>query len=136
MKKTHIVILVLIAASIVALISYTGDLSTYETVSSAKQKEGKFVSLIARVDKKYPVEYDAVKNPNYLTFTIIDSLGGSIKVVYHDNKPTDMEKSERLVLQGRVQGDHFECKNIVLKCPSKYKDDPNAAKNAVRNTGK
>ena len=108
MKKTHIIILVLIAASVVALISYTGDLSTYETISSAKQKEGRFVSLIAKVDKKYPVEYDAIKNPNYLSFTIVDSLGGSIKVVYHNNKPTDMEKSERLVLQGRVKGDHFD----------------------------
>ncbi|MEQ1624135.1 MAG: cytochrome c maturation protein CcmE [Sediminibacterium sp.] len=136
MKKTHIIILVLIAASIVVLISYTGDLTTYETISSAKQKEGKFVNLIAKVDKQFPVEYDAAKNPNYLSFTAIDTLGNSIKVVYHNNKPTDMEKSERLVLKGRVQGDHFDCKDILLKCPSKYKDDPNAAKNAVRNTGK
>ena len=65
MKKTHIIILVLIAASIVVLISYTGDLTTYETISSAKQKEGKFVNLIAKVDKLQPVEYDAAKNPNY-----------------------------------------------------------------------
>lgn len=136
MKKTHIIILVLIAASIVVLISYTGDLTTYETISSAKQKEGKFVNLIAKVDKQQPVEYDAAKNPNYLSFTAVDTLGNSIKVVYHNNKPTDMEKSERLVLKGRVQGDHFDCKDILLKCPSKYKDDPNAAKNAVRNSGK
>jgi len=136
MKKTHIIILVLIAASIVVFISYTGDLTTYETISSAKQKEGKFVNLIAKVDKQFPVEYDAAKNPNYLSFTAIDTLGNSIKVVYHNNKPTDMEKSERLVLKGRVQGDHFDCKDILLKCPSKYKDDPNAVKNAVRNTGK
>ena len=85
MKKTHIIILVLIAISIVVLISYTGDLSTYETISSARQKEGKFVTLIAKVDKKQPVEYDAIKNPNYLSFTALDSLGGSIKVIYHNN---------------------------------------------------
>ena len=132
MKKTHIIILVLIAASIVVLISYTGDLTTYETISSAKQKEGKFVNLIAKVDKQQPVEYDAVKNPNYLSFTAVDTLGNSIKVIYHNNKPTDMEKSERLVLKGRVQGDHFDCKDILLKCPSKYKDDPKATEKAVR----
>jgi len=136
MKKTHIIILVLIAASIVVLISYTGDLTTYETISSAKQKEGKFVNLIAKVDKLQPVEYDAAKNPNYLSFTAVDTLGNSIKVVYHNNKPTDMEKSERLVLKGRVQGDHFDCKDILLKCPSKYKDDPNATKNAMKSSGK
>lgn len=136
MKKTHIIILVLIAASIVVLISYTGDLTTYETISSARQKEGKFVNLIAKVDKKQPVEYDAVKNPNYLSFTAVDTLGNSIKVVYHNNKPTDMEKSERIVLKGRVQGDHFDCKDILLKCPSKYKDDPNSTQKSMQSSGK
>ena len=58
-----------------------------------------------------------------------DSLGGKISVVYHNTMPTDMEKSERLVLKGRVQGDVFECSSIVLKCPSKYKDNPNATAN-------
>ena len=128
MKKTHIIILVLIAASIVVLISYTGDLTTYETIASARQKEGKFVNLIAKLDTTRPLEYDAVKNPNYLTFIAVDTLGNRVKVVYHNNKPTDMEKSERLVLKGKMQGDYFECKDILLKCPSKYKDDPKAQK--------
>lgn len=124
MNKLSIVLLVLIAAAIVVLISYTGDLTTYETISSAKQKPGKFVNLIAKIDHAYPMEYDAVKNPNFLSFVAIDSLGNTIKVVYHNNKPTDMEKSERLVLKGKVQGDYFDCKDILMKCPSKYKDAP------------
>ena len=128
MKITHIITLLFIAIAIVVLISYTGDLTTYETIASARQKEGKFVNLIAKMDRQQPIEYDPVKNPNYLTFTALDSLGSSIKVIYRNNKPTDMEKSERLVLKGKVQGDHFECKDILLKCPSKYKDDPNAMK--------
>ncbi len=134
MKKSHIIILVCIAAAIVVLISYTGDLTTYETIASARQKEGKFVNLIVKMDKQHPLEYDAVKNPNYVSFMAVDSLGNNIKVVYHNNKPTDMEKSERLVLKGRVQGDHFECKDILLKCPSKYKDDPKAQKNNLQNS--
>jgi cytochrome c-type biogenesis protein CcmE len=127
MKKTHIIVLVLIAVSIAVLISFMGDVTTYDTVTSAKEKPGKFVHLIAKVEKN-TLDYDPVKNPNYLSFTAVDSLGSSIKVVYHNTKPTDMEKSERLVLKGRVEGDHFECKDILLKCPSKYKDDMNAAK--------
>ena len=51
MKKTHLILLVMIAAAIVVLISYTGDLSSYETVASAKQKEGKYVNLIVKMDK-------------------------------------------------------------------------------------
>jgi cytochrome c-type biogenesis protein CcmE len=126
MKTTHIIILVFIAAAIAVLVQYSGDLSTYETIASAKEREGKFVNLIAKIDKQLPVEYDAVKNPNYLSFTAVDTLGNSIKVVYHDAKPTDMEKSERIVLKGSVKGGIFDCKSILLKCPSKYKDDPKA----------
>lgn len=123
MKKTHIIVLVLIAAAITILISYTGNLTTYETIASAEQKPGKFVNLIAKIDKSQPLEYDAIKNPNYLSFTAIDTLGNTVKVIYRNTKPTDMEKSERIVLKGRIDGDHFECKDILLKCPSKYKDD-------------
>ena len=130
MKKTHIILLVLIAISIAVLISFMGDVTTYDTVSSAKEKPGKFVHLIAKVENN-SLQYDPVKDPNYLSFVAVDSVGNSIKVVYHNTKPTDMEKSERLVLKGSVEGDHFECRDILLKCPSKYKDDMNAAKKEV-----
>ena len=26
-------------------------------------------------------------------------------------------------MKGKMESDHFECKDILLKCPSKYKDD-------------
>lgn len=130
MKKLHIVALLLIAVAIATLISFMGDVTTYETIASAKQKPGKAVTLIAKMDKAEPMNYDPIKNPNYLEFTALDTLGNSIEVVYHNTKPTDMEKSERLVLKGKVENGRFECKDILLKCPSKYKDDANAnAKN-------
>ncbi|MBY0348122.1 MAG: hypothetical protein GTN67_13970 [Hydrotalea flava] len=131
MKKMHLILLVAIAAAITVLISYTGNLTTYETIASAKEKPGKFVNLIAKLDKNEPIQYDAVKDPNFLSFTAIDTLGNSVKVVYHNTKPTDMEKSDRLVLKGRMDGDHFECKDILLKCPSKYKDNPQSTEKSM-----
>lgn len=124
MKKTHIFLLVGIAALIVTLIVFSaGDFSTYESIASAKNKQGTFVHLIAKLDKSEPIEYDAINNPNYLSFYAVDSLGGKTKVVFHNSKPTDLEKSERIVMKGTMKADHFECKDILLKCPSKYKDD-------------
>lgn len=123
MKKSSIVVLIGIAALIVGLLAYSVDFSTYDTIDSAKNKEGKFVHLIAKLDHTMPLEYDPVKNPNYLSFYAVDSLGGKTKVVFRNSKPTDLEKSERLVMKGTMTKDHFECKGILLKCPSKYKDD-------------
>ncbi|MEO6732732.1 MAG: cytochrome c maturation protein CcmE [Ferruginibacter sp.] len=123
MKKTHIIILVAIAAAIGALLMMSVDFSTYDTIESAKQKQGKFVHLIAKLDKSVPLDYDPAKNPNYLSFTAIDSLGAKAKVVYLNTKPPELEQSERIVLKGKMQGEIFECSDILLKCPSKYKDD-------------
>jgi len=123
MKKTHIFILIGISALIVGLLAYSVDFSTYDTISSAQQKQGKFVHIIAKLDKAQPVEYDPANNPNYLSFYAVDSLGGRTKVIYRNSKPTDLERSERIVMKGKMQQDHFECKDILLKCPSKYKDD-------------
>jgi len=134
MKKTHIALLVCIAAVIMVLLSFMGDLSTYETLASARQKEGKTVTVIAQLDKSYekPIEYDAVKNPNLTQFYVTDSLGNKAKVMYYFEKPMDMEKSARIVLKGKMKGDVFEITQkdgILIKCPSKYKGDPKAASN-------
>ena len=131
MKKSHIVVLVGIAIAIGALIMLSADFSTYDTIGSAKQKQGKFVHLIARLDKSVPMEYDPAKNPNYLSFTAIDSLGGRAKVVYLNTKPPELEHSERIVLKGKMQGEIFECTDILLKCPSKYKDDKNQLEKTI-----
>ena len=123
MKKIHIVGLVLVALAIAALISLMGDMSTYDSIESAQKKEGKFVHIIAKVDTTKPIVYDPIKDPNYLSFTAVDSLGAYAQVVYKNAKPTDFEKSSRVVMKGAMQDGRVECKEIVLKCPSKYKDE-------------
>lgn len=123
MKTSSIIILVVIAAAIGVLLMYSVDFSTYDTISSAKGKQGKYVHLIAKLDKSKPIQYDAIKDPNYLSFYAVDSLGASTQVIYHNTKPPELEQSERIVLKGKMEGGVFECDNILMKCPSKYKDD-------------
>lgn len=123
MKSSHIILLVAIAIAIGGLLMYSVDFSTYDTIQSAKSKQGKYVHLIARLDKKQPIEYDAIKDPNFLSFYATDSLGASARVIYRNAKPAELEQSERIVLKGKMRGEVFECDNILLKCPSKYKDD-------------
>lgn len=133
MKRSQIVLLVFIALAIGLLISFMGNLSTYETIASARQKAGKSVTIIAKLDKSVPVQFDPARDPNFCSFQITDTLGNHAKVVYHYGKPYDMEKAERIVLKGKMSGDVFEIASkdgILMKCPSKYKDDP---ANAQRN---
>ncbi len=123
MKTSSIIILVAIAAAIGILLMYSVDFSTYDTIGSAKEKQGKYVHLIARLDKSKPIQYDAIKDPNFLSFYAVDSLGNSTQVIYRNTKPPELEQSERIVLKGKMEGNVFKCDNILMKCPSKYKDD-------------
>jgi cytochrome c-type biogenesis protein CcmE len=135
MKKLHILLLVGVAAAIAVMISFTSDLSTYDTIASAQQKPGEYVHLIAKLDKAKPVDYNAIQNPNYCRFSVIDSLGASVKVISNKPKPADLEQSERIVLKGRMEKDGFYCDDILLKCPSKYKDDMKAAEKQLEAKG-
>lgn len=134
MKTSHIVILVAIAAAIAGLLMYSVDFSTYDTIGSAKLKPGKYVHLIAKLDRQHPIEYDAIKDPNYLSFYAVDSLGSSTKVIYRNAKPPELEQSERIVLKGTMKDNVFQCDNILLKCPSKYKDDKKQLEKSVSKT--
>jgi len=130
MKKTQIILLILVIAGIVGMSFFIKGLTTQETFSTAQKKNGKFVVIKAKLDKSTPIEYDAVKNPNLTVFYALDEDGHRTKVVYSQAKITDMERSESLNLNGVMREGYFECKTIQTKCPSKYKDDP---KNAEKN---
>jgi cytochrome c-type biogenesis protein CcmE len=134
MKKIHIILLLLAIGGIVGMSFFIKDLTTYETFKSAQKKSDKFVVVKVKLDKTAAVEYDQVKDPNKTVFYAIDQDGKRAKVVYNNSKPTDIERSEGLDLNGYMRADHFECTKLQMKCPSKYKDDMKAAEKNLSET--
>jgi len=128
MKKVHIILLILVISGIVGMSFFVKDLTTYETFASAAEKPSQFVVVKVKLDKTVPIEYDQVKDPNKTIFYAVDADGKRIKVLYNNAKPTDIERSEGIDLNGYMRGDHFECTKLQMKCPSKYKDDMNQAR--------
>ena len=45
------------------------------------------------------------------------------KVIFLGSKPQDFERSEQIVLTGKMKGDEFLASKILMKCPSKYVED-------------
>ncbi len=66
--------------------------------------------------------YDPKINPDEFIFTLIDNKGVEKRVVLHKNKPQDFERSEQIVIIGKMQGEEFHANDILMKCPSKYND--------------
>jgi len=137
MKKIHIILLVFIAGTIALLISMLNiGASTYETIAEAKAKPGKFVHVAVKLDKSQPVQYDAVKDANFLSFHAVgmDDPSQTMVVVYRKGEIPNLALSERLVLKGKYEGDHFECKDVQTKCPSKYKEGMKPTEKSVPTT--
>jgi cytochrome c-type biogenesis protein CcmE len=123
MKPRYIIALVFIALAMVAVLSIYGKTSTYADFQYCSEHPGKEVHIVGTQVKDKGEIYDPEKNPNYFAFFIRDEKGTERKVELTDTKPQDFDKAERVVVVGKMEGDVFKAKEILMKCPSKYNNN-------------
>ena len=121
MKKTHVLAIGILAIAIGILITASKDVTTYANFAQAAQSGDK-VKLVGQLVKDRPVEYDPEKNADFLAFWVRDDAGEIRRVELNAAKPQDFERSESIVLTGEMKGETFAAAEMLLKCPSKYKD--------------
>ena len=122
MKKSHIILLVVIALAIGAIISTFADSSTYGNFEEARESDSE-IHVVGQLVKDKEMVYDPIKDANYFSFYLTDNAGAVSKVVFNGTKPQDFEKSEQVVITGKMDGDEFHADKILMKCPSKYTND-------------
>lgn len=122
MKRIHIISIVLIVAAVAMLISATGDMSTYSTFAEARKSEKK-VKIAGQLAKDKDMIYNPDKDPNHFSFYLSDAEGAVQQVVLLAPKPQDFELSEQVVVTGKWKEDIFVASSVLLKCPSKYKNE-------------
>jgi cytochrome c-type biogenesis protein CcmE len=122
MKKVYIIAGIMIAVAVSLFVMAQDDLSTYATISQAVES-GSRVKIAGQLAKDMEMIYDPVEDPNLFTFYIRDDEGATQKVVLLQPKPQDFELSEQVVLTGRMQEGAFVATDVLMKCPSKYKDE-------------
>ncbi len=124
MKPVHIVIIIVISVGLALGVSFYGDTSKYvcfaEADAIALEKPDMKLHVVTTLSKTRPQIYDPQTDPNYFEFYASDTTGMEKKVIYRNAKPTDLDKTDKVVLIGYTRGDHFEAKDILKKCPSKY----------------
>lgn len=122
MKRIHVISIALVAVAVALLVMASDDLSTYGTFDEARETDGK-VKIAGQLAKDKEMYYNPEENPNYFSFYLTDQDGDEQKVVLLGAKPTDFEMSEQVVVTGEWNEEHFVANSILLKCPSKYKDE-------------
>jgi len=123
MKKTHIVAIILIAVAIAFMIGSVSDSSSYADFNEAFENPNQEYHVVGELDRSADIAYNPEINPNITKFTMIDNNGEKRKVVLNKSKPQDFERSESVVLIGKAKGEEFHATEMLMKCPSKYKDE-------------
>ncbi|MEM6644169.1 MAG: cytochrome c maturation protein CcmE [Bacteroidota bacterium] len=131
MKKKHIAAIVVIAIAISIIISMAGDASTYVTFQEARtlsdQGYNKSIHVVGSLPKTMRGEIVGIReSPDKLSFRfdMIDENGFRQEVLYANPVPADFTKSEQVVIIGAYNGKYFIAEEILLKCPSKYEEEP------------
>lgn len=119
MKKSSIILMVIIAIAIAMILVIYTDSSTYSTFSEAKEKNTELY-VVGVLNKEKALDYDPVQDANRFTFYMYDNDSTECKVVFKGAKPQDIERSEQIVLTGKMEGEYFHASKILMKCPSKY----------------
>ena len=127
MNRNIIIALAFITVGIIVFLSISKDVSTYASFEVA-EKSGQTSKIVGQLSKDKPMIYDPQNAPNEFTFFMKDADGLEKKVVLNKPKPQDFEMSEQIVVTGKIDGDVFKASEILMKCPSKYKDEEIAVK--------
>ena len=122
MKKIHLISVLIIAVSIVIFITASKDVSTYATFDIA-ESTGDRVKIVGQLDLAKGVDFRPEINPNKTSFYMKDDKGETREVVLLKPKPQDFEMSEQIVLTGKMEEGVFTADEVLMKCPSKYKDE-------------
>jgi cytochrome c-type biogenesis protein CcmE len=122
MKKIHIVGIIVIAVAIGVIFTSLKNTATYADFNEALANPDKEYHVVGKLQKTQPLIYDPKINPDEFIFTLIDNKGIEKRVVLHKSKPQDFERSEQIVIIGKMMGEDFHANDILMKCPSKYNE--------------
>ena len=122
MKKSSIIGIVVIAIAIAAIISTYADSSTYGNFNDAAETQSE-LHVVGALNKEKELVYNPQKDANYFAFYMVDKKGKECKVVFNGTKPQDFERSEEIVLTGKMVNNEFHASKILMKCPSKYNNE-------------
>ena len=122
MKKIHILGIVVIAVAIGVIFTSLQSSATYSDFAESTANPDTEYHVVGKLVKTSPVQYDPKINADECSFFMLDNKGIEKKVVLHKSVPQDFQKSEQIVLIGKMQGEEFHANEILMKCPSKYND--------------
>jgi cytochrome c-type biogenesis protein CcmE len=120
MKKSHLIGIVMIAIAFGIIISTVSNTGTYATFAEAEAHPGKVFHVVGQLAPGRPMIYNPEWKADLFVFYMVDNQGKECKVMLNKARPQDFEKSEQVVVIGKMKEGVFIASDVLMKCPSKY----------------
>lgn len=118
--KTIIGILLMVGFGSLLLLNFGEQVGGYMDFTQAES--GAKAHVVGQWVEEQAFQYD--RDRNLFSFYMRDENGAVRQVHYPNPKPPNFEDADKLVVEGAMQGDVFVADHILVKCPSKYNDEP------------
>lgn len=102
------------------LMSLSDEMTIYTDFQTAEKNPSKTYHVVAEWIDREASYYDPQRD--IFSFRAKDTLGTVRWVHYPDPKPINFDAAHKVVLIGHYQDTAFLAEKILMKCPSKYKD--------------
>jgi cytochrome c-type biogenesis protein CcmE len=115
-KKSWIALSAGLAFTAVLLLSFGQQVGGY--ASFAEVKDGQQATVVG--DSVLAQTYS--RQENVFRFRLRDEKGTVRRVRYPAPKPANFDRAEKVVVSGTMREGAFHADDILVKCPSKYKE--------------
>jgi cytochrome c-type biogenesis protein CcmE len=117
--KTIVGLILIVGFTSVLFLSFGQQVGAYMSFEEA-EATGSRAHVVGKWVEDRAVQYD--REQNVFSFYMEDEKGQVRLIHYTNPKPANFEDAEKLVIEGRSEGDAFVASHILVKCPSKYND--------------
>ena len=101
---------------------FVTNLTPYVTFKEAKAGKDRIFQIMGPLDRSESITYTGV-----LSFTLKEEkTGETIPVRFNKSKPPTFEQATQVTAIGSWNGEYFEARKLLVKCPSKYEEEVKA----------
>lgn len=122
-RKVGMILLSLAGLALMAS-AFLVNASPYVTVAQAKTMRGDNLHLAGDL---IPGTMRVRSSELKVEFQMKDAEGATVPVIYAGTPPANMGSATKVVAIGQYQEDHFQARQLLLKCPSKYESTDKGA---------
>lgn len=101
---------------------FVTNLTPYVSFTEAKASKDRVFQIMGPLDRSQPIIYTGVLN-----FTLKEEkTGETIPVRFKKSKPNSFDQATQVTAIGSWNGEYFEARKLLVKCPSKYEEEVKA----------